>query len=285
MLSKKMNKRKLIDKFFRYIFLGFIGIALLVLAVLLYDVFSAGIQMLDWGFFTRFDSRFPEKAGIKAGLFGTLYIIAMMIPITLIVGISTALYLEEYAPKNKLTNFIRLNIANLAGVPSIIYGMLGLGILVRSLALGRSVLAGSLTLSLLVLPVVIVSSQEAIKSVPASLRNASYAMGANHWQTVSKVVIPTSLPSIITGFILAISRAIGETAPLIMMGALTFVMFTPEHIMDSFTVMPIQIFNWTSLPKKEFELVAAAGSSVLLIVLFILNGLATFIRYRYSSKY
>jgi len=284
-LSKKMNKRKLIDKFFRYIFLGFIGIALLVLAVLLYDVFSAGIQMLDWGFFTRFDSRFPEKAGIKAGLFGTLYIIAMMIPITLIVGISTALYLEEYAPKNKLTNFIRLNIANLAGVPSIIYGMLGLGILVRSLALGRSVLAGSLTLSLLVLPVVIVSSQEAIKSVPASLRNASYAMGANHWQTVSKVVIPTSLPSIITGFILAISRAIGETAPLIMMGALTFVMFTPEHIMDSFTVMPIQIFNWTSLPKKEFELVAAAGSSVLLIVLFILNGLATFIRYRYSSKY
>ncbi len=285
MLARKMNKRKLIDKFFRYIFLSFIGIALLVLAVLLYDVFSAGIKMLDWDFFTRFDSRFPEKAGIKAGLFGTLYVIALMIPFTLIVGISTALYLEEYSPKNKLTNFIRLNIANLAGIPSIIYGMLGLGILVRTLALGRSVLGGSLTLSLLVLPVVIVSAQEAIKSVPASLRNASYAMGANHWQTVSKVVIPTSLPSIMTGFILAISRAIGETAPLIMMGALTFVMFTPEHIMDSFTVMPIQIFNWTSLPKKEFELVAAAGSSVLLIVLFILNGLATFIRYHYSSKY
>ncbi len=285
MLLLMKNKRMFIDKFFRYVFLGFIGVALLILAVLLYDVFSAGIKMLDWDFLTRFDSRFPEKAGIKAGLFGTLYIIALMIPITFIVGISTALYLEEYAPKNMLTNFIRLNIANLAGVPSIIYGMLGLGILVRTLALGRSVLAGSLTLSLLVLPVIIVSAQEAIKSVPASLRNASYAMGANHWQTESKVVIPTALPSIITGFILAISRAIGETAPLIMMGALTFVMFTPEHIMDSFTVMPIQIFNWTSLPKKEFELVAAAGSSVLLTVLFILNGLATFIRYHYSSKY
>src|SRR6056297_719503 len=279
------KKRMLTDKIFKIIFLIFISLGLIVLAALIYDIVSKGMIMLDWEFFTRFDSRFPERAGIKAGLFGTIYVIGLMIPITFVVGTATAIYLEEYAPRNWITETIRLNIANLAGVPSILYGMLGLGILVRTLALGRSVLAGALTLSLLVLPVVIVSAQEASRSVPSSLRRASYGMGANHWQTVSKVVLPSALPSIITGFILAISRAIGETAPLIMMGALTFVMFIPQGIMDSFTVMPIQIFNWTSLPKTEFHYVAAAGSTVLLIMLFILNGIATFIRYKYEVKY
>lgn len=281
----RLKKRKLTDKIFKYIFLGFIFIGILVLFVLLFDVFSDGMKMIDMDFFTRFDSRFPERAGIKAGLFGTIYVIGLMIPITFVVGTASAIYLEEYAPKNWITETIRLNIANLAGVPSIIYGMLGLGVLVRTLSLGRSVLAGALTLSLLVLPVVIVSAQEALRSVPSSLRKASYGMGANHWQTVSRVVLPSALPSIITGFILAISRAIGETAPLIMMGALTFVMFTPESIMDSFTVLPIQIFNWTSLPKADFHLVAAAASSVLLVLLFILNGIATFIRYKYEVKF
>lgn len=281
----RLNRRKLTDKIFKYIFLGFIFIGLLVLFVLLFDVFRDGMKMIDMDFFTRFDSRFPERAGIKAGLFGTIYVIGLMIPITFVVGIASAIYLEEYAPKNWITETIRLNIANLAGVPSIIYGMLGLGVLVRTLSLGRSVLAGALTLSLLVLPVVIVSAQEALRSVPSSLRKASYGMGANHWQTVSRVVLPSALPSIITGFILAISRAIGETAPLIMMGALTFVMFTPDNIMDSFTVLPIQIFNWTSLPKADFHLVAAAASSVLLVLLFILNGIATFIRYKYEVKF
>jgi len=281
----RLKRRKLTDKIFKYIFLGFIFVGILVLFVLLFDVFRDGIKMIDMDFFTRFDSRFPERAGIKAGLFGTIYVIGLMIPITFVVGTASAIYLEEYAPKNWITEIIRLNIANLAGVPSIIYGMLGLGVLVRTLSLGRSVLAGALTLSLLVLPVVIVSAQEALRSVPSSLRKASYGMGANHWQTVSKVVLPSALPSIITGFILAISRAIGETAPLIMMGALTFVMFTPESIMDSFTVLPIQIFNWTSLPKADFHLVAAAASSVLLVLLFILNGIATFIRYKYEVKF
>lgn len=281
----RLKKRKLTDKIFKYIFLGFIFIGILVLFVLLFDVFRDGMKMIDMDFFTRFDSRFPERAGIKAGLFGTIYVIGLMIPITFVVGTASAIYLEEYAPKNWITETIRLNIANLAGVPSIIYGMLGLGVLVRTLSLGRSVLAGALTLSLLVLPVVIVSAQEALRSVPSSLRKASYGMGANHWQTVSRVVLPSALPSIITGFILAISRAIGETAPLIMMGALTFVMFTPESIMDSFTVLPIQIFNWTSLPKADFHLVAAAASSVLLVLLFILNGIATFIRYKYEVKF
>jgi phosphate transport system permease protein len=281
----RLKRRKMLDKIFKYIFLGFIFVGILVLFVLLFDVFRDGFKMMDWDFFTRFDSRFPERAGIKAGFFGTIYVIGLMIPITFVIGTATAIYLEEYAPRNWITETIRLNIANLAGVPSIIYGMLGLGILVRTLALGRSVLAGALTLSLLVLPVVIVSAQEALRSVPSSLRKASYGMGANHWQTVSKVILPAALPSIITGFILAISRAIGETAPLIMMGALTFVMFVPEGIMDSFTVMPIQIFNWTSLPKTEFHYVAAAGSTVLLIMLFILNGIATFIRYKYEVKY
>jgi phosphate transport system permease protein len=278
------QKRMLTDKIFKVIFFIFISLGLVVLAALIYDIVSKGMIMLDWEFFTRFDSRFPEKAGIKAGLFGTIYVIALMIPITFFVGTATAIYLEEYAPKNKLTDLIKLNIANLAGIPSIIYGMLGLGVFVRYLNMGRSVLAGALTLSLLVLPVIIVSAQEALKSVPNSLRNASYALGANHWHTVYKVVLPSALPSILTGFILAISRAIGETAPLIMMGALTFVMFTPQGIMDSFTVIPIQIFNWTSLPKVEFELVAASGSLLLLILLFILNGLATYIRYKYSRK-
>src|SRR6056297_1241156 len=280
----RLKRRKILDKLFKYIFLGFIFFGIMVLAVLLFDVFRDGFKMLDWEFFTRFDSRFPERAGIKAGLFGTIYVIGLMIPITLFIGTATAVYLEEYAPKNKLTDLIKLNIANLAGIPSIIYGMLGLGVFVRYLNMGRSVLAGALTLSLLVLPVVIVAAQEALKSVPNSLRNASYGLGANHWQTVYKVVLPSALPSIFTGFILAISRAIGETAPLIMMGALTFVMFTPQNIMDSFTVMPIQIFNWTSLPKIEFELVAATGSLLLLVLLFILNGTATYIRYKYSRK-
>jgi len=278
------KKRMLTDKIFKFIFLFFISLGLIVLAALIFDIVSKGIIMLDWEFFTRFDSRFPEKAGIKAGLYGTIYVISLMIPITFLVGTTTAIYLEEYSPTNKLTDLIKLNIANLAGIPSIIYGMLGLGIFVRYLNMGRSVLAGALTLSLLVLPVVIVSAQVALKRVPDSLRNASYALGANHWQTVYKVVLPASLPSIITGLILAVSRAIGETAPLIMMGALTFVMFTPQNIMDSFTVIPIQIFNWTSLPKIEFELVAATGSLLLLVLLFILNGLATFIRYKYSRK-
>src|SRR6056297_1536645 len=281
----RLKRRKILDKLFKYIFLGFIFIGIFVLFVLLFDVFRDGFKMMDWEFFTRFDSRFPERAGIKAGLFGTIYVIGLMIPITFVVGTATAIYLEEYAPRNRITEIIRLNIANLAGVPSIIYGMLGLGVLVRTLSLGRSVLAGALTLSLLVLPVVIVSAQEALRSVPSALRKASYGMGAVHWQTVSRVVLPSALPSIITGFILAISRAIGETAPLIMMGALTFVMFTPQSLMDSFTVLPIQIFNWTSLPKTEFHYVAAAGSTVLLIMLFILNGIATFIRYKYEVKY
>jgi len=240
--------------------------------------------LLSLRFLTSFPSRLPQEAGIKSALVGTIWVIGLTVLFAFPLGLGAAIYLEEYAPQNWLTRLLQLNLANLAGVPSIVYGILGLALFVRALAFERSILSGALTLALLILPIIIITSQEAIRNVPPFIREASYALGATRWQTVFKTVLPSALPGILTGTILALSRAIGETAPLIMIGALAFVAFTPRGIYDSFTVLPIQIFNWTSRPQEEFRHLAAAAIIVLLIVLLALNALAIFLRFRYQKK-
>jgi phosphate transport system permease protein len=221
--------------------------------------------------------------GILAALAGSAWLIVITIIVSVPVGIMTAIYLEEYAKKNKLTSLIEINIANLAGVPSIIYGMLGLGLFVRWMHLERSVLAGAFTMTLLILPVIIIAAREALRAVPDSIRHAALALGATRWQTVWHHVLPSALPGILTGVILSVSRAIGETAPLIMIGALTYVAFTPKHPMDMFTVLPIQVFNWASRPQADFLNLAAAGIIVLLFVLLTLNSVAIIIRTRFQK--
>ncbi|WP_141705381.1 phosphate ABC transporter permease PstA [Vulcanibacillus modesticaldus] len=282
---KDIEKRRKKNMFYFSLFLFATLFGVITLAVLLVDVFIKGIPWLDWQFLNSFPSRFPERAGIKSAFYGTLWMLGLTAPIAFILGVGTALYLNEYAGDTKLKQILQININNLAGVPSIVYGLLGLGVFVRGFALGRSLIAGSLTMVLLILPIIVVASQEALKSVPSSQRNASYALGATKWQTIRRVVIPAALPNILTGTILALSRAIGETAPLIMIGALTFVAFVPGSPMDSFTVLPIQIFNWTSRPQEDFQYIAAAGIIVLLVVLLSMNGLAIYLRNKYQNKY
>ena len=270
---------------------GFAGLCVLAtavgiaaLSVLLLDVIREGAGRVSWDFINSFPSRKPEIAGIKAALWGTLWMIAFTAAFAIPVGVGAAVYLEEYAPRNWVTRIIQTNIANLAGVPSIVYGILGLTLFVRAMSLERSVLAGSLTMAMLVLPIVIVASQEALRAVPNSIREAAYALGASRWQTVSRQVLPAAMPGILTGIILALSRAIGETAPLIMIGALLFVPFTPSGPLDRFTALPIQIFNWTSRPQAEFQQNAAAGIIVLLVVLLTMNSLAILLRNRFQSR-
>ena len=270
---------------------GFAGLCVLAtavgiaaLSVLLLDVVREGAGRVSWDFINSFPSRKPEIAGIKAALWGTLWMIAFTAAFAIPVGVGAAVYLEEYAPRNWVTRIIQTNIANLAGVPSIVYGILGLTLFVRAMSLERSVLAGSLTMAMLVLPIVIVASQEALRAVPNSIREAAYALGASRWQTVSRQVLPAAMPGILTGIILALSRAIGETAPLIMIGALLFVPFTPSGPLDRFTALPIQIFNWTSRPQAEFQQNAAAGIIVLLVVLLTMNSLAILLRNRFQSR-
>ena len=262
-----------------------LGIALGALAVLLIDVWRDGRPWLDRQFLTSFDSRFARQAGIKAALYGTVWMMVFTIAISLPLGVASAIYLEEYARDTWLTRFIQINIANLAAVPSIIYGLLGLQVFVRWFALGRSVLAGALTMALLVLPIIIVASREAIRAVPRSLPDASLALGATRWQTIRHHILPYALPGILTGSILAASRAIGETAPLITIGALTLVLFTPSGPLDTFTVLPIQIFNWVSRPQAEFHQVAAAAIMVLLVVLLTMNSLAIVLRQRLQRRF
>lgn len=254
------------------------------LVILVTDVLTRGWPWLDWQFLTSFDSRFPERAGIKAALYGTAYMMLFTILFSLPVGVMSAIYLEEYASEGRVSRFIELNIANLAGVPSIIYGLLGLQVFVRWFGFGRSVMAGALTMALLVMPTIIVASREAIRAVPSSIRDASYAVGATRWQTVWHHVLPNAFAGTLTGNILAASRAIGETAPLITIGALTFVLFTPENPMDTFTVLPIVLFNWVSKPQAEFHDVAAAGIVVLLLVLLTMNSVAILLRARLRRR-
>jgi len=245
---------------------------------------NEGLSWLNINFLSNFPSRFPHKAGVKSALFGSLWLISMTTLIAVPLGVATALYLEEYAPKKRFIRWIQINISNLAGMPSIVYGLLGLTIFVRFFDLDRSLWAGALTLSLLVLPVIIISSQEAIRAVPDAIRYAAYALGARPWQVIMGQILPAALPGIMTGFILAISRAIGESAPLIMVGALSYVAFVPESPSDPFTALPIQIFNWAGRPQADFHGLAGAGIIVLLIVLFTLNLSAVLIRQR-AQKY
>ncbi|MFS0728285.1 phosphate ABC transporter permease PstA [Paenibacillus sp. 1P07SE] len=288
--KKALNRsRRRTDLYLHLIFLASTSFGIVCLTALIVDVLVDGLGALSPQFFTNYPSRRPAEAGILSAIVGTGYMVALMAPISLIFGVGAAIYLEEYAPKNKLTRLVQVNISTLAGVPSIVYGMLGLTLFVRAggfevLAMGRSILAGALTMSLLVLPIIIVSAQEAIRAIPRSRRDASFALGANKWQTVQKAVLPSAIPGILTGIILALSRAIGETAPLIMIGALTFVAFLPDNPLDQFTVMPIQIYNWVSRPQADFHQLAAAGIIVLLALLILMNLSAVLIRNKYQKK-
>ena len=280
-----MRRRKALDKVFGAFCLSAILIAGVALFVLLYTIFKDGFSRINMDFLTSFSSRRPSNAGIKASLFGSLWVVTITALVAVPIGIAAAIYLEEYnTRKTRLSQFIQINISNLAGVPSIVYGLLGLAVFVRWMALDRSVIAGSLTLSLLILPTVIIVSQEAFRAVPRSYREASYALGASRWQTIRGQVIPNALPGILTGVILSVSRALGETAPLITIGAVTYIAAVPEKLKDKFTVMPIQIFDWASRPQPGFHENAAAAIVILLVVLLTLNSFAIFLRYRTQKK-
>ncbi|MFN4764522.1 phosphate ABC transporter permease PstA [Gillisia sp. Q332] len=279
-----IKKNRLKDQ----IFMGW-GIACTLLGLVLLSIFIGsilidGLQRIDWDFITSLPSRNAENAGIFTALMGSIWILVLTTIISLPLGIGAAIYLEEYSTKNRFSSILEVNISNLAGVPSIIYGLLGLEIFVRILEMGASVLAGSFTLALLILPIVIVSTREAIKAVPKSIRDASFALGASKWQTVSMQLLPASFGGILTGVILALSRAVGETAPLIVIGALAYVPFAPSSPMDQFTVMPIQIFNWISRPQAGFEVNAAAAIIMLLLITFIMNGIAVYFRNKWQKK-
>ncbi|RXT04768.1 phosphate ABC transporter permease PstA [Ammoniphilus sp. CFH 90114] len=282
--NKQIEARKRKDKGYKLLFLSATMFGVIVLAILILDVLQKGSGAINMNFLSNFPSRFAEKAGLKSALFGTLWMIGLTAPMAFILGVGTALYLEEYAKKNWLTRLIQTNISNLAGVPSIVYGLLGLTIFVRMFSLDGSVMAGALTMTLLILPVIIVASQEALRSVSDSLRHASFALGATKWQTILRVILPSALPGIITGNILALSRAIGETAPLVVVGAAAFIAFTPQSPMDPFTVLPIQIYNWVSRPQEAFHALAAGGIIVLLVVLLSMNAVAVMIRNKFQKK-
>lgn len=282
---KRMNGRLIVNKIFNSIFLLATLLALVALVILLYRIISQGAGHLSFDFLSNFASRFPEKAGIKAALVGSLWLMLVVAPTSIVLGVGSAIYLEEYAKQNRMTTFIRMNISNLAGVPSVVFGLLGLTIFVRALALGNSVLAAGFTMSLLILPVIVVSSQEAIRSVPRELRDASYGMGATKWQTIVKIILPAAIPGILTGSILALSRAIGETAPLIVIGVPVIIQFLPSGVMDTFTALPMQIYDWSSRPQQEFQTVAAAGIMVLMTVLLFMNSIAVIIRNKFDKRY
>ena len=257
---------------------------LVVLFVLLVDVVVKGSEWLDVAFLTSYPSRIPERAGIKSAIVGSLWMMLLTGVVAVPIGIASAIYLEEYAPKRWFFKIIQININNLAGVPSVIYGILGLALFVRFFALERSLMAGSLTMALLILPVIIISSQEALRALPQGVRESAFALGATRWQVIKSHLIPMAAPGIMTGVILSLSRAIGETAPLIMIGALTFIAFLPSSVMDPFTVLPIQIFNWTSRPQPEFQGLAAGAIVVLLVLLFLMNLSAILLR-NYFERY
>lgn len=299
---KKIEIDKIKSQMFSWIGLIVTSFGLLVLAILVIDVCKDGLPRLSWDFLTSFPSRKPEKAGIFSAWVGTVWLMFTTAIFAIPIGIGSGIYLEEYARKGKLSSFIELNIANLAGVPSVIYGILGLGIFVRLAHLDRSVLAGGLTLALLILPIVILSTREALRAVPSSIREASYALGATKWQTVSQQILPAAFGNVLTGIILAMSRAIGETAPLVTLGALTYIPFLPTNplslnnqfpfvhvslkgFMDPFTVLPIQIFNWVSRPQKGFLACAAAGIVVLLMITLVMNALAVYLRHKNQKRW
>ena len=283
---KLLSRQKWGDRLFQVVAAVGVVLALATLGALIADALVDGVPRIDWDFLTSFPSRKPAEAGIFSALIGSVYLITLTALVTVPVGVGAAVYLEEYANQSsRMSRIIEVNVSNLAGVPSIIYGLLGLELFVRAMRLDRSLLAGALTLALLVLPIVIIASREAIRAVPGTIREAAYALGATQWQTTKDHVLPLAFPGILTGIILAVSRAIGETAPLITIGALTYVAFVPDGLLSPFTALPIQIFNWVSRPQSGFHINAAAGIVVLLVVTLLLNALAIFLRNRYQKQY
>jgi len=276
--------RKQADLLFQILSLATLIIALAALGALVYDIFVDGASRLSLSFLMNTGSRNAEEAGVYHALMGSIWVIALTGLLALPIGVAAAIYLEEYGTRSRLARFIELNIANLAAVPSIIYGLLGLGLFVRLMGMGQSVMAGAATLALLALPVVILSTREALRTVPSSIREGSYALGATKWQTIWNQVLPMALPGVLTGLILALSRAIGETAPLITIGALTYIPFAPDSVWSKFTVLPIQIFNWVSRPQAAFKANAAAGILVLLALLLSMNAIAIIVRDRFQRR-
>ena len=318
--ARLKRRREIKGRIFYGLCLLAVLISLGMLGVLLFDITSDGFSRLSWDFIVKdlefdlpikevaFDLRWPfihlelagqwpfihidwagpsrkaEEAGIGVALLGSIYVVGIAGITSFVLGVAAAVYLEEYAQRSRFAQIARINIANLAGVPSVVYGLLGLGIFVRMMEMGPVILAGGFTLALLVLPIIIVAASEAIRAVPSSLREGGFGLGATRWQVVRHLVLPQAFPGILTGVILAVSRAIGETAPLIAMGALTFVPFPPDGPLSRFTVMPIQILNWTTRPQKEFHDAAAAGIIVLLVVLLAMNALAVFLRNKFQNR-
>lgn len=280
-----LQKNKWKDQAFKYwgLFCTFIGLVLLF--IFIGDILIDGIRRIDWEFITSLPSRKAEKSGIFTALMGSIWILGLTTIIAFPLGVAAGIYLEEYSKKNRFSGLLEINISNLAGVPSIIYGLLGLEIFVRVLNLGASILAGSLTLTLLILPIIIVATRESVKAVPSSIRDASYALGASKWQTIWNQILPASGGGILTGVILALSRAVGETAPLIVIGALAYVPFAPNTPMDEFSVLPIQIFNWISRPQHGFIENAAAAIIILLSITFIMNAIAVYFRNKWQKKF
>ncbi|ART77286.1 phosphate ABC transporter permease PstA [Sutcliffiella horikoshii] len=286
-VQKKMNSRLTVNNIAKSLFLAATLIGLVVLVILFYRVISQSMGWIDLQFITNKLSTMADRAGIMGAIMGTLWLMLVVAPITLFLGVGTAIYLEEYAKKGRLQRFLQTNISNLAGVPSIVFGILGLTIFVRAAGLGNIVLAGGLTMALLVLPIVVVASQEAIRSVPGYLREASYGMGATKWQTIKNIVLPASLPGILTGVILALSRAIGETAPLVVLGIPALLIPLPEGIFDKFTVLPMQIYYWTidAALVAEYANLAAATIVVLLFILLVMNSIAVIIRNKFQRRF
>ena len=280
-----LRKNRIKDKLFMYwgILCTLIGLVLLV--VFIGDILVDGLLRIDWEFITNLPSRKPEQSGIYTALMGSIWILILTTIIAFPIGVAAGVYLEEHANNSKLASLLEINISNLAGVPSIIYGLLGLEVFVRIMNLGASVLAGAFTLSLLILPIIIVATRESVKAVPKSIRDASYALGASKWQTIWNQVLPASGGGILTGVILALSRAVGETAPLIVVGALAYVPFAPSNPMDEFSVLPIQIFNWISRPQHGFIENAAAAIIILLLITFVMNGIAVYFRNKWQKKW
>jgi phosphate transport system permease protein len=288
-VSPNRKRRKIIGASVYFVFLISTLVGIVGLGVLIFDVLDKGIPWLNWQFLTDYPSRKPEEAGLYSALIGTIWLMFMTALLTVPIGVGAAIYLEEYAPRHFFTKVIEINVSNLAGVPSIVYGLLGMSLFVYYLGsseqfLGRTLLAGALTLALLVLPIVIMASREAIRAVPDSYRQGAYAMGADKWQVIKGVVLPSALPGILTGTILAMSRAIGEAAPVIAISALVYMTFIPAHPMERFTVLPIQIYNWVARPQEEFRGLAAAGIIVLLAILLTMNAIAVVLRNKYQTR-
>lgn len=280
----RLTQRHIKAFLFRAVILGATLTSLVLLAILLWRVAQQGAEWLSFDFLNRFPSRLPSRAGIKSALIGSGVIIILTAVLSITLGVGAAIYLEELSNKGRLSRFIELNIANLAGVPSLVYGILGLAVFVRFLHFERSLLAAACTLAIMILPVIVISAREALRTVPVSIRMAALALGATPWQAVWSHVLPAATPNILTGVILALSRALGEAAPLIIVGGVTYIAFVPSSLFDAFTTLPIQIFNWAGRPQEEFQGIAAAGIIVLLTVVLATNSIAIILRNRLENK-